>query len=35
MYMLVVYRVPEAVYTDNQDILGEVFIDTIDTVSDA
>ncbi|XP_076466964.1 uncharacterized protein LOC143298129 [Babylonia areolata] len=25
-------RVPEAVYTDNQDILGEVFIDTIDTI---
>jgi hypothetical protein len=26
-------RIPEAVFTDNQDILGNVFIDTIDTVS--
>jgi hypothetical protein len=26
-------RVPEAVYADNQDILGEVFVDTVDTVS--
>ncbi|GFN75495.1 dynein beta chain, ciliary [Plakobranchus ocellatus] len=25
-------RVPEAVYTDNQDILGEVFVDTVDTI---
>ncbi|XP_070190368.1 uncharacterized protein [Littorina saxatilis] len=25
-------RVPEAVYLDNQDILGEVFIDTVDTI---
>ena len=27
------YRVPEAVYSDNQDMLGEVFVDTVDTVS--
>ena len=27
------FRVPESVYTDNQDLLGEVFIDTVDTVS--
>ena len=26
-------RVPEAVYGDNQDMLGEVFVDTVDTVS--
>ncbi|XP_035829673.1 dynein heavy chain 5, axonemal isoform X2 [Aplysia californica] len=25
-------RVPEAVYTDNQDMLGEVFVDTVDTI---
>ncbi|XP_025098007.1 LOW QUALITY PROTEIN: dynein gamma chain, flagellar outer arm-like [Pomacea canaliculata] len=25
-------RVPETVFTDNQDLLGEVFIDTVDTI---
>ncbi|XP_064629693.1 uncharacterized protein LOC135488785 isoform X2 [Lineus longissimus] len=25
-------RVPETVYADNQDILGEVFVDTVDTI---
>ena len=30
---IVYYRVPEAVYGDNQDMLGEVFVDTVDTVS--
>lgn len=28
-----VSRVPESVYSDHHDLLGEVFIDTIDTVS--
>ena len=30
---IVYFRVPEAVYGDNQDMLGEVFVDTVDTVS--
>ncbi|XP_059166583.1 dynein axonemal heavy chain 8-like [Physella acuta] len=25
-------KVPEAVYADNQDVLGEVFVDTVDTI---
>jgi len=25
-------RVPEAVYADNQNMLGEVFVDTVDTI---
>ncbi|XP_023932047.1 dynein heavy chain 5, axonemal-like isoform X1 [Lingula anatina] len=27
-----VSRVPEAIYTDNKDILGQVFVDTVDTI---
>ena len=30
--MYVFDRVPEAVYADNQDMLGEVFVDCVDTV---
>lgn len=26
-------RLPEAVYADNQDMLGEVFVPSVDTVS--
>lgn len=28
-----VSRIPEAVYSDHNDLLGEVFVDTVDTVS--
>lgn len=27
------FRLPEAVYADNQDMLGEVFVPSVDTVS--
>ena len=31
--MILYYRVPEATYSENLDILGHVFVDTVDTVS--
>ena len=33
LFFSVVTSVPEAVSTDNHDMLGEVFVDTVDTVS--
>ena len=31
--MCYIFRVPETVFSDKQDMLGEVFVDTMDTVS--
>lgn len=34
IYVHIFYRVPEGSYFDASDLLGEVFVDTMDTVSD-